>query len=136
MDNSKPMSTPLASHFRLSSDLCPQSEIEREQMLHVPIQVRLVVIYMYTMVCIRPDMSHTVSVVSRYMSNPEKEQWQAVRWIFRYLKGTADIGLVFDKNKVSHSNVIGYVNFDYAGDLDKGRSFSGYIFTLCNSAVS
>ena len=69
------------------------------------------------------------------MSNQGKEHWQAVKWIFRYLKGTVDIGLVFDKNNMSHSNVIGYLDSDYAGDLDKRRSLSSYIFTLCNCAV-
>ena len=36
IDNSKPVSTPLGSHFKLSSDLYQQSDIEREQMSHVP----------------------------------------------------------------------------------------------------
>jgi len=53
------------------------------------------------------------------MSNPGKEHLQAVRWIFHYLKGIADIGLVFDKNKVTHNDVIGYVDSDYARDIDK-----------------
>ena len=91
---------------------------------------------MYAMVCTRPDISHAVSVVSRYMSNPGKEHWLAVKWILCYLKGTVDIGLVFDRNKVIHRNVISYVDSDYAGDLDKRRSLSYYIFTLCNSAIS
>lgn len=73
------------------------------------------------------DISQVVSVVSRYMSNPGKEHWQAVKWILRYLKGTADIGLVFDRFKGTPSNVVGYVDSDYAGDLDKRRSLSGYV---------
>lgn len=28
---------------------------------------------MYAMICTRPDISHAVSVVSRYMENPGKE---------------------------------------------------------------
>jgi hypothetical protein len=31
---------------------------------------------MYAMVCTRPDISHTVGVVSRYMNNPGKEHWE------------------------------------------------------------
>jgi len=135
MDNSKPMSIPLASHFRLSPDRCPQSEIERKQMSHISYS-SAVDSLMYAMVCTGRDLSHAVSVVSRYMSNPGKEHWQAVKRVFRYLKGTTHIGLVFDNNKVSHNNIIGYVDSDYVGDLDKQRSLSGYIFTLCNSAIN
>ena len=34
---------------------------------------------MYLMVCTRLDISHVVSVVSRYMADPSKEQWNAVK---------------------------------------------------------
>ena len=33
---------------------------------------------MYAMVCSRPDLSYALSVVSRYMANPEKEHWKSV----------------------------------------------------------
>lgn len=33
---------------------------------------------MYAMVCTRPDIAHALSVVSRYMSNPGKNYWEAV----------------------------------------------------------
>lgn len=29
------------------------------------------------------------------MGKPGKEQWQVVKWIFGYLKGTNDIGLIY-----------------------------------------
>ena len=40
---------------------------------------------MYLMVCTRHDISHAVNVVSRYMVDPSKEHWNAIKWIFRYL---------------------------------------------------
>ena len=40
---------------------------------------------MYLMVCMRPDIGHAVRVVSRFMSNPGKAHWAAVKWILRYL---------------------------------------------------
>jgi len=36
---------------------------------------------MYVMVCTRPDIGHAVGVVSRFMSNPGKAHWEAVKWI-------------------------------------------------------
>ncbi|PKI56618.1 hypothetical protein CRG98_023001 [Punica granatum] len=38
---------------------------------------------MYAMVCTRPDIAHSVGVVSRFLSNPGKEHWNAVKWILR-----------------------------------------------------
>ena len=34
---------------------------------------------MYAMVLTKPDIAYVISVVSRYMSNPRKEHWKAVR---------------------------------------------------------
>ena len=101
-------------------------------MSHVPYS-SVVGSIMYAMVCTRPDISHAVSVVSRYMSNPGKEHWHAVKWILRYLRGTTNACLEFGKSK---NMVVGYVDSDYAGDLDKRRSITGYVFTLGSSVIS
>ena len=50
---------------------------------------------MYAMVCTRPDLAHAVSQVSKYMSKPGRQHWEAVKWIFRYLRGTVGHGIVF-----------------------------------------
>ena len=91
---------------------------------------------MYAMVCTRPDLAYAVSIVSRFMHNPGKAHWEAVKWIFRYLKGYPDLGLVFDQHRADPGGAVGYVDADYGGDLDRRRSLSAYIFTLCGSAIS
>jgi hypothetical protein len=50
---------------------------------------------MYAMVCTRPDIAHAVGVVRRYMNNPGKENWEEVKWILRYLRGTSNHALCF-----------------------------------------
>jgi len=74
-----------------------------------------------------------LSVVSRYMANPGKEHWKDVQWIFIYLRGTSNAYLQFGK---STDGLVGYVDYDFAGDLDKRRSLTGYIFTIGGCAVS
>jgi hypothetical protein len=69
MLDAKPVSTPLANHFRLSGSQCPKNEEEIENMSKVP-YVSAVGCLMYAMVCTRPDLAHAVSTVSRYMANP------------------------------------------------------------------
>lgn len=132
MHKAKPVSTPLAAHFKLSSAFCPQSDDEINYMAKVP-YASAVGSLMYAMVCSRPDLSHALSVVSRYMANPGKEHWNAVQWIFRYLRGTSDACLQFGS---SGEGLVGYVDSDYAGDLDKRRSLTGYVFTIGGCAVS
>ena len=73
MQSAKPVSTPLAAHFRLSSALSPQSYGEIEYMSHVPYS-SAVGSLMYAMVCSRPNLSDAVSGVSKYMVNPGKER--------------------------------------------------------------
>jgi len=44
---------------------------------------------MYAMVCTRPDLTYAVSTVSRFISNSKRQHWEAVKWVLRYLWGTA-----------------------------------------------
>ena len=87
------------------------------------------------MVCARPDISYAISMISRYMHDPGKEHWMAVKWIMRYIQVTNDIGLKYQrKDKLGHLS-IGYVDFDYARDLDKRRSTTGYVFTMAGGPI-
>ena len=72
MENAKPVSTPLANHFCLSTSQCPKLVEETEDMSKVP-YASAVGCLMYAMVCTRPDLVYAVSVVSKYMANPEKQ---------------------------------------------------------------
>nr|GEY87648.1 retrovirus-related Pol polyprotein from transposon TNT 1-94 [Tanacetum cinerariifolium] len=135
MSSYKPVPTPLAPHFKLSSHECPKSEEDKEDMSRVP-YTSAVGSLMYAMVCTRPDLAHVVSVVSRYMHNLGKMHWEAVKYILGYWKETSNIGLSFEKGRASPNGVIGYVDFDYAGDLDARKSLSSYIFSHYGSAIS
>ena len=88
---------------------------------------------MYAMVWTRPDIAHAVGVVSRFMENPGKEHWQAVKWILRYLRGTSSHTLCF---KGTDASLQGYVDSDMAGDKDTRRSTTGYVFTIGGTAIS
>jgi hypothetical protein len=76
-------------------------------------------------------LSYDMSIVSRYMSNPGKEHWRTVQWIFRFL--TIDHCLKFGGTA---KGLIGYVDSDYAGDLDRQRSLTGYVFIVGSCGVS
>uniref|UniRef100_A0A803PMT6 Reverse transcriptase Ty1/copia-type domain-containing protein n=1 Tax=Cannabis sativa TaxID=3483 RepID=A0A803PMT6_CANSA len=97
MDNSKPVSTPLAAHFRLSKDQAPKTEKEREFMDYVP-YANGVESLMYAMVCTRPDIAYAMSIVSRFIAKPVEKHWDALKWIMRCIEGTLDLGLTYNKS--------------------------------------
>ena len=133
MHNSKAISVPIPPTVKLSKQLCPTTTEEKEFMSKVP-YANAVGSLMYAMVCTRPDILYAVGLVSRYMANPGRAHWFAVKGILRYLQGTLDIGLVFEKEQ--NLKVCGFVDSDYAGDRDKCRSTSGYCFTLSGGPIS
>ena len=88
------------------------------------------------MVCTRLHLSQVVSMVSRYMHDPGRDHWEVVKWILRYIKGTIDVGLVFEKDTTGKQMCIRYVDSDYARDLDKCWLITGYVFTLTQAPMS
>ena len=50
---------------------------------------------LYLAQCTRPDISFVVNLLARYNNAPTSRHWTGVKDIFRYLKGTADLGLFF-----------------------------------------
>ena len=97
---------------------------------------------MYAMVCTRPDLAYALSIFSRFMSNPGKAHWQALKLVLRYVKGTLGYGLIFGgvqqegkEGGVTNHALIGFTDSDYAKCLDSRKSTSGYCFTLYGSIV-
>ena len=82
---------------------------------------------MYAMVCTRLDIAHAIGVVSRFLSNPRKEHWTTVKWIFRYLRGTFRVCLCFGIDKPV---LDGYTDADIAGDVDSKKFISEYLMTF------
>ena len=132
MNKAKVVSSPLASHFNLSSRHSPSTDKEKEDMRRVP-YASAVGSLMYAMVCTRPDIAYAVGVVSRFLSNLGRQHWEAVKWIMRYLRGTSKLKLTFGSGKPV---LIGYIDSDMAGDVDNRKSTSGYLMTFLGGAVS
>lgn len=68
------------------------------------------------------------------MSDPNEEHWNAVKWLMRYIRGTTELKLTFKKQ--GSFEVKGYCDSDYAADLDRRRSITGYVFQVGGNTVS
>ncbi|MCO5611915.1 hypothetical protein L7F22_066174 [Adiantum nelumboides] len=88
---------------------------------------------MYAMVATKLNIAFAVGVVSHYMVNPGKKHWNAVKHLFRYLKGTTNKCLHFGNNEAS---IVCYTDVDYVGCFDTRKSTSGYVFLFARAAVS
>ena len=132
LQDAKIRNTPLGNHFKLSRDQSPKTDREKAEMAKVP-YASAVGSLMYAMVCTRPDIAHAVGVVSRFMSNPGREHWEAVKWLLRYLKGTAKKALCFKGKDVF---LEGFVDADLGGCTDTCKSTTGFVFTMGGTAIS
>lgn len=130
MAEAKTVNTPIGGHFKLSAvkDVSECIDIDRFPYSSV------VGSLMYAMVGTRPDMAYAIGLISRFMSKPGNMHWEAVKWLLRYVKGSSELNLVFTRSK--DFRIQGYCDSDFAGDLDKKRSISGYVFTVGGNTIS
>lgn len=88
---------------------------------------------MYVSVCTRPDIAHSVSVLSQFNNCYNESHWKAAKRVLRYLKGSLNYTLKFQKSGMDLS---GYVDADWANSEFDRRSYTGYIFKIGNSVIS
>ncbi|KAK2367888.1 putative mitochondrial protein [Trifolium repens] len=71
----------------------------------------------------RPDILYSVCLCARFQSDPREPHLTAVKRIFRYLKGTTSLGLLYKKS--FDCKLVGFCDADYAGDKIERKSTSG-----------
>ena len=59
-----------------------------------------------------------------------------MKWVLWYLLKTVDVGLVFERDDTCDQYAIGFVDSDYAGDLDKRQLTTVYVFTFSGVPAS
>nr|GEW91304.1 hypothetical protein [Tanacetum cinerariifolium] len=81
----------------------------------------------------RPDIMFSTCMCARYQANPNEHHVSAVKRIFRYLKGTINLGLWYPKD--SGFDLTAYLDADHAGcHLDR-KSTSGSVQFLVDKLV-
>ena len=89
---------------------------------------------LYAAIATRPDIAQAVGVVSKFNSCPNEAHLTAVKRIFRYLKGTMNFGLKYEKS--ADAELIGFADADWAGDIDDRHSTTGNVFIMAGGAIS
>jgi hypothetical protein len=82
----------------------------------------------------RPDILFSVCLCARFQSDPRETHLTAVKRIFKYLKGTPNLGLMYEKT--SEYRLSGFCDADYAGDRMERKSTSGNCQLLGKNLIS
>ena len=82
----------------------------------------------------RPDIMFSTCLCARFQADPKESYMVAVKRIFRYLKGTPNLGVWYPKD--SGFQLVGYSDSDYAGCKIDRKSTTGTCQFLGNRLVS
>ncbi|KAM2954086.1 hypothetical protein FF1_032410 [Malus domestica] len=133
MEQSKKCFLLVRHGIHLSKSMGPKTPEEIRQKSDIP-YASAIGSLMYAMICTRPDIAYTMSITSRYQSNPGSEHWAAVKTVLKYLRRTKDMFLIY--GGTTKLRVEAYTDADFQSDVDDRSSNSRYVFTLNGGAVS
>ena len=136
-DELKPLSTPMDDKVQLSRSMAPVTAEDYALMRNVDYRAAVGAL-MYCAIGTRPDIAFAVSTLSRFSQNPGPTHWTAVKRVFRYLKGTKDLWLLYGGQGEMDGvgdGIVGYADAD--GSMAEDRhAVSGYAFIIDGGAVS
>ncbi|GJS74786.1 retrovirus-related pol polyprotein from transposon TNT 1-94 [Tanacetum coccineum] len=115
LEDSKPMKTPMSSDTKLTKDEeCESVDSTKYQ--------GMIGSLLY-LTASRPDIMFSVCLCARFQEAPKTSHLEAVKRIFRYIKGTTHLGLWYPKGTGIETVV--YADSDHAGDYVDRKSTSG-----------
>ena len=88
---------------------------------------------LYAAITTRPDIAQAVGAVSKFNSCPTEAHLTAVKRIFRYLKGTIDLCIKYERS--ADNRLVGFSDADWAGDLNDRHSTTGNLFMMSGAAI-
>ncbi|XP_020203543.1 uncharacterized protein LOC109789090 [Cajanus cajan] len=126
MSNAKSVKTPMAPASKLTNDgtaVCQD-----------PSCYRSIVGALQYLTITRPDIAYIVNKLCQFMHTALEVHWKAVKRLLRYLKGTPQHGLHYQKS--SDTEIYAYCDSDWASDQEDLRSTSGNYVYLGPNIVS
>ncbi|GJW05027.1 retrovirus-related pol polyprotein from transposon TNT 1-94 [Tanacetum coccineum] len=115
LEDSKPMKIPMSSDTKLTKD-------EECKSVNSTKYRGMIGSLLYLMAS-RPDIMFSVCLCARFQEAPKTSHLEAVKRIFRYIKGTTHLGLWYPKGTGIETVV--YADFDHAEDYVDRKSTSG-----------
>ncbi|GJZ41877.1 retrovirus-related pol polyprotein from transposon TNT 1-94 [Tanacetum coccineum] len=126
MDSCDPVDTPMVDRLKLDEDP-----------LGIPVdqtRFRSMVGSLMYLTASRPDLVFAVCMCARYQASPTKKHLEALKRVFRYLRGTINWGLWYLKDTAMA--LTAYADADHAGCQDTQISTSGSAQFLGDKLIS
>ena len=89
---------------------------------------------MYLANSTRPDIAFVVNLLARHSAAPTKHHWVGGKQILRYLNGTKDLGLFYQKNQ--DPTLVGYTDAGYLPYPHNAKLQTGFVFLHGGTAIS
>ncbi|GJZ20738.1 retrovirus-related pol polyprotein from transposon TNT 1-94 [Tanacetum coccineum] len=115
LEDSKPTKTPMSTEIKLTKDDEADSVDSSKY--------RGMIGSLLYLTASRPDIMFSVCLCARFQENPKTTHLEAVKRIFRYIRGTSHLGLWYPKGTGIETVV--YADSDHAGDYVDRKSTSG-----------
>ena len=125
-DGDKPAKTPYVVSWKLTKDMGPQTDQAKKDMENVPYR-RLVGMLLHLANYTRPDIAAAVGILGKFNANPGEKHWKAGLEVVKYLKGTADYGIIYGRRQegIPYEPLCGYSDASWADDPDDRTSRAG-----------
>lgn len=131
----KSVSSPMDPNLHLHSTQGPKTAQDHALMRGVPYREALGSL-MYAAMATRPDIAFAVTLLSRFSNDPGPAHWEAVKRVFRYLKGSRKLRLTYGGiGDAGDGGMKGYADADGSMQEDR-RAISGNAFLIDGGAVS
>jgi hypothetical protein len=128
-----PVKTPLDANNRLSKRDCPEvvdPNVHRRYR-------SIVGCLSYLVNMTRPDLAFSYSQLSKFVQYPGMAHLEAAERVLQYVRGTYDQGISFYDLGPDKRNILGgWVDSDFASDIDSRKSMTGYLMSLNGGPIS
>src|SRR5260370_38070911 len=126
--NVRPISTPALANEHLKKLTNPEIDVRSYQ--------SAVGALMYPMLGTCPDLAYTVAALGRHAASPGTDHQHALDHAFRYLRATSDQQLIFQHGTPSGTVLHGFIDTDWASNVNDRTSTSGFVFMLGRATIS
>jgi hypothetical protein len=127
----KPSNVPMDPSILYSKDQCPTSPADIAHMKKVPYREAIGSL-MYAAIGTRPDIAFATSILAQFAENPGNIHWEGVKRVFRYLKGTKGMALVYGGVR---RGLEGFTDADGASQEHR-HAITGFAFLIDGGAVT
>jgi len=134
MSQTTPHDTPMVTRkVKKSSLKDSEKEREKETSRETKVPFREAIgSLLYLSGVTRPDIAYAVGVLARRQRNPTVSDWEEVKRIFQYLRGTTKLGLTYRAKTKS----LEAMTDSSLMDCEESRSTGGYLIKLGGDTIS